>query len=713
LRGATAATAGYDRAIRSARAANVNLLAQFQDIGVSLAGGQNPFLVLLQQGSQISYIASQMESGWKGVALAAGKLVLAFAPLIIAVGILAIAFKSLQDSANDDAGLKSYVNTLGLTAKETRKLKDVTVTAGDTIKAVWQVATEQLLGFFGLTTKEVEKFWDTAMKNIVLYTKYGIQAASGLVYAFYRTTVEFVGNIGVAFYNAWQVVKNLASGTADVTTGFKQFAEMSNFADNFKKGGVAAGKAIDDFADKAKARAIKLAKERLALQAKAIIENRSPGAADKTEENRARAIELVNQKLDNELSRMRLLKDEREVQQRMDQIEEQLAGKKIKLNDAERKSIEEKVRAIESYRAVQVESDRIVAEADGPLKKLNATNQAAKDLYASGTITLERYNAEVAKASRAYQEATDPLFRFNEAITAQKNTLGQYGVELEKANYLEQLRLEYQSRGLSMYDESTGKLRDEVAALVAKNDALRQQQFIQSELGSVLNPVLKQSQEVEAQAGVYAELDRLRQADLISEEQYQQTKSALYVKYNESRLNAASDFFGALASVTKGGQGVIGAIGKAAAVAQATIDGYVAVQKALASLPPPFSYVAAAAVAIKTGVQVAGIISTNAGSFATGGQFMVQGKSGVDANNINMNVTRGERVTIETPAQQRANDAKGNGGGEPVVNVPVRVAVSFDPRMALDALDTAAGERVVISIVERNPQAFQRILGSR
>lgn len=91
---------------------------------------------------------------------------------------------------------------------------------------------------------------------------------------------------------------------------------------------------------------------------------------------------------------------------------------------------------------------------------------------------------------------------------------------------------------------------------------------------------------------------------------------------------------------------------------------------------------------------------------------MVEGKSGVDANNINMNVTRGERVTIETPAQQRANDAK-SGGGEPVVNVPVRVAVSFDPRMALDALDTAAGERVVISIVERNPQAFQRILGSR
>jgi hypothetical protein len=208
-------------------------------------------------------------------------------------------------------------------------------------------------------------------------------------------------------------------------------------------------------------------------------------------------------------------------------------------------------------------------------------------------------------------------------------------------------------------------------------------------------------------AAYYAEIDRMRQEDLLSEQGYQQAKLALDLKFSERRLQAQSDFFGALAEVTSQGTGAIGAISKAAAVAQATIDGYVAVQKALASAPPPWNYVAAAAVAIKTGTQVAGILSTNVGNYKNGGAFMVDGRAGVDANNINMNVTKGERVTVETAAQQRAND--NNSGEQPPINL--KVVNVTDPREALTALETSEGEQTVVNIIERNAPAIKRILG--
>lgn len=44
-----------------------NIAAQFQDIGVQLAGGQSPFLIALQQGSQLNGVFAQMGGGVKGV----------------------------------------------------------------------------------------------------------------------------------------------------------------------------------------------------------------------------------------------------------------------------------------------------------------------------------------------------------------------------------------------------------------------------------------------------------------------------------------------------------------------------------------------------------------------------------------------------------------------------------------------------------------------
>ena len=56
--------------------------------------------------------------------------------------------------------------------------------------------------------------------------------------------------------------------------------------------------------------------------------------------------------------------------------------------------------------------------------------------------------------------------------------------------------------------------------------------------------------------------------------------------------------------------------------------------------------------------------------FASGGQFTVGGATGVDRNLVPLRLTRGERVTIETPAQQRSN----NGAPSPVIHMAFNIS---------------------------------------
>ncbi len=76
---------------------------------------------------------------------------------------------------------------------------------------------------------------------------------------------------------------------------------------------------------------------------------------------------------------------------------------------------------------------------------------------------------------------------------------------------------------------------------------------------------------------------------------------------NKASLENASEFFGTLATLTQSENKKLAAIGKAAAVAQATVDGFLAAQKALAAFPPPFNFVAAAAVGVATAANIASI----------------------------------------------------------------------------------------------------------
>jgi hypothetical protein len=114
MRTATAATVAHtaamnanNAAMRMANAQRTNLIFQLNDIGVSLASGMNPLMVLIQQGSQIATIYSGQ--GGVGMALKEtgnliGGLATRFAPLGAAVGavsLLLYGFTRQINEAND------------------------------------------------------------------------------------------------------------------------------------------------------------------------------------------------------------------------------------------------------------------------------------------------------------------------------------------------------------------------------------------------------------------------------------------------------------------------------------------------------------------------------------------------------------------------------------------------------------------------------------
>jgi len=94
FRAGTNSARQFERAMNSSRLQTSNLAAQLNDIGVQLAGGQSPFLIALQQGTQINQVLGQ-----GGARAAVGALAGAFTSLINPVSLATIAIIGLGGSA--------------------------------------------------------------------------------------------------------------------------------------------------------------------------------------------------------------------------------------------------------------------------------------------------------------------------------------------------------------------------------------------------------------------------------------------------------------------------------------------------------------------------------------------------------------------------------------------------------------------------------------
>jgi hypothetical protein len=154
-----------------------------------------------------------------------------------------------------------------------------------------------------------------------------------------------------------------------------------------------------------------------------------------------------------------------------------------------------------------------------------------------------------------------------------------------------------------------------------------------------------------------------------------------YGAANENRVANLKDSLGTIATLMQTSTGLLFDIGKGAAIAQATIDGIAAVQKALASAPPPFNFAIAALVGVASAANIAKIASQQPPKFAEGG--IVPGSS-----------TQGDRISARLNSREMVltlDDQKallsmirggGEGGGGDVTNNIYVGSVDSEERVA-------------------------------
>ena len=129
---------------RQAAGATGNLFAQFQDIGVMMAAGQNPLQLAIQQGSQISQVIGPMGAGGAVRALGAAFMQLLNPINFITIGLIAAGAATFQWLTGASEETKSFEDSVG-------DLSDQADTYVAAIKRA-RLSTADLRGEFGEST---------------------------------------------------------------------------------------------------------------------------------------------------------------------------------------------------------------------------------------------------------------------------------------------------------------------------------------------------------------------------------------------------------------------------------------------------------------------------------------------------------------------------------------------------------------------------------
>lgn len=173
------------------------------------------------------------------------------------------------------------------------------------------------------------------------------------------------------------------------------------------------------------------------------------------------------------------------------------------------------------------------------------------------------------------------------------------------------------------------------------------------------------------------------------------------------QLDQTAYYLSAVATLMNSGNSKLFAIGKAAAIAEATVKGYQAVQNALAEVPYPLNFAAAAAVTAATAVQIANIASTNyqggydLGGDIAAGKFGLVGENGPELVSGPVSVT-GRARTASLLEQAASGSSEG---------MRLRQIIVFGDDAIEGALGSDASERAFITHASRNRSKLRQILG--
>lgn len=346
------------------------------------------------------------------------------APAISMGSVFATAFQSMTTAAKEPT---PYIDKLG---KEINKNTDITKKASATVISAKAAEATGWMKFLEIVASVMDGiiYGVTYMVEVV---KQGIKAFATILMGAATSIAMVIGYIkaawagGTLFPSKEEILKQSAPLFESIQKLHEKIGEIQDpgkKASAFVKN-QGLSTQLKFYTDLAKEQAKQLKFEQDMELRKA---GKGEGSAGdgKSAEKRADALKKVNLQLDNELSRMQMLLPQRELQQKMDQIEEQLAGKKITLHEREKTAIMEKLKAIQDFQKVQQAMDTMYQGVVGPMETYNAALKAADLLLEKGVLSQKQYNEQKLKASEAYKDATVLLRQENKALDDQMALLG-------------------------------------------------------------------------------------------------------------------------------------------------------------------------------------------------------------------------------------------------------------------------------------------------
>lgn len=193
--------------------------------------------------------------------------------------------------------------------------------------------------------------------------------------------------------------------------------------------------------------------------------------AAKLAEKRAMTLAKINGELDKQLNTMFTLNPQRQIDQQFDEIQIQLASKKIKLNESETASLRSKLTEINNNKQLQQAYDSVYEDSIKTLRDYNNTMDASDMLYARGAISLIDYQTAINKASESYANSVNPLREFNIGVQDQLKLLQIVGPAQDIERQIMQKQNEMRAQGKTLTDEQTESIRQQLTAVQLQTTA--------------------------------------------------------------------------------------------------------------------------------------------------------------------------------------------------------------------------------------------------